>query len=85
MFVLPAELCFAGAPEHIGDFDVGISSPDQSLPWMNERAGRPYAARMQAFNAASVTAFVVPAPRILGEFVLPLSRIKRSVHAVLVH
>jgi len=52
---------------------------------MNERAGRPYAARMQAFNAASVAAFVVPAPRILGEFVLPLSRIKRSVHAVLVH
>jgi len=80
----PAEFASLALPKREA-FELGISSPIQSLPWMNERAGRPYAARMQAFNAASVAAFVVPAPRILGEFVLPLSRIKRSVHAVLVH
>ncbi len=57
--------CFAGAIEPEA-FELGILSPTQSLPWMNERAGHPYAARMHAFNAASVAAFVVPASNILG-------------------
>ena len=66
MFTSPAELCFAGAPEHIEAFELGNPPPTQSLPWMNERAGHTYAARMHAFSAASVAAFVVPALSVLG-------------------
>jgi hypothetical protein len=67
-------------------FDLAVSPPDQSLPLMNERAGLISPPRRKQPLAAPVVAFAVPAAFIGGvDLKKSLSRVERSVHAVLVH